>query len=101
MPLSLRFEPEAVHDLADIAEWVSLKADDATARQYVGRILARCRKLLDNPRGGRLRRRSRPQIRSVPFERSGLILYRVGRSELIVIRILRRGLDPDLVLRQR
>ena len=96
--LRLRFDRRAEADLAEIADWILGQADAATAHPYVDRIVARCSKLLDSLRGGRVRRKGRPPIRSVPFERSATILYRVGRSALIVFRVLRRGRDVDAFL---
>jgi toxin ParE1/3/4 len=101
MPLKLRFETEAKNDLSSIAEWVTLNADPHTAAAYIGRIIARCERLLGAPRGGRVRRKTRPRIFSAPFERSGVILYRVGRSELVILRFLRRGRDVDAIVRRR
>ena len=99
MPLSLRFDDRAEADLVSLSTWISARADPDTARDYVLRIRARCYRLIDNPRGGRVRRLGRPPIRSVPFERGATILYRAGRMEITVLRVVPRGRNIDANLR--
>jgi len=97
---SLRFDDRAEADLVSLANWIGARADPETAREYVMRIRARCYRLLDNPHGGTVRRRGRPPIRSVPFERGATILYKAGRSELVVLRVVSRGRDIDVIVRR-
>ncbi|HZF43458.1 MAG TPA: type II toxin-antitoxin system RelE/ParE family toxin [Sphingomonadaceae bacterium] len=99
MLLSLRFDKRAEADLLGLADWIGTQADPETARAYIKRKRTRCLRLLDSPRGGRVRRKGRPPIRSVPFERSATILYRAGQSEVVVLRVIPRGRDVDALVR--
>ncbi|MGX5831849.1 type II toxin-antitoxin system RelE/ParE family toxin [Mesorhizobium sp. 43Arga] len=51
---------------------------NVVALGFVQRIMARCRKIGDVPNGGRPRDDLEPGLRTVPFERTALIAYRVG-----------------------
>ena len=59
------------------------------AEGFVERVRARCEKIGDAPLGGRRRDDLRPCLRSVPFEKSPLILYRVAEAVEIVNIFLR------------
>ena len=99
MLLSLRLDNRAEADLLSLPNWIGAQADPETARAYIVRMRTRCLRLLDNPRGGRVRRKGRPPIRSVPLERSATILCRAGRSEVVVLRVIPRGRDVDALVR--
>ena len=47
------------------------------AAAFVTRIMARCHKIGDVPFGGRARDDLVPGMRTVPFERSAVVAYRV------------------------
>lgn len=99
MPRSLRLDTRAIRDLTGIYDWVAQQADATVARAYISRIEARCRGLINMPNRGSGRGRT-ASLRSVPFERSATILYRVSRTEVTIIRVLRRGKDVDAIVRQ-
>lgn len=101
MPLSLRFSPRSEADLVSLSTWIAGRADADTARDYIARIRSRCLRLLDAPRGGRVLRTGRSPVRSVPFERGATILYRVGRTDVIILRVLPRGRDVDKIVGRR
>lgn len=80
----LAFTRRADAQLAALEEHIAVKADRATAEEFVERILARCARISNLPLGGRARPDLGRSLRSIPFERSTTIVYRV-RKEAIVI----------------
>ncbi|HTR16716.1 MAG TPA: type II toxin-antitoxin system RelE/ParE family toxin [Acetobacteraceae bacterium] len=86
MPYDLRFRPEALDDLEEIARAVRrLSGSREVARRYVGRILDRCRHIATLPQGGRLRDDLAPGLRTVPFERRLVIVYRLTGTNTVEI----------------
>lgn len=76
----------ARNDLLEI--WLHIAADDeAAATGLLTRIDRRCEALRENPRMGPLRFGKRKDIRQL-LEGEYLILYRVGRNEIEIIRIM-------------
>ncbi|MER9235336.1 type II toxin-antitoxin system RelE/ParE family toxin [Mesorhizobium sp. M0622] len=53
---------------------------DAVAAGFVQRIMARCRKIGDAPNGGRPRDDLEPGLRTLPFEPTAIIAYRLTDS---------------------
>ena len=83
MPLfELRYRRAALADLEDIFRGVlRVSASPITARRYVERIRERCRRITTLPLAGRPRDDLAPGLRTVPFERRVVIVYRVvGRQ---------------------
>jgi toxin ParE1/3/4 len=77
--LEVFFRPEAIADLQDIYRVIyRVSQSDVTATRFVERIMARARRVGDAPRGGRPRDDLSPGLRTVPFERTAVIAYRVG-----------------------
>lgn len=76
--LKVDYRPEALADLQSIF-WFIVEngGSESTAQRFVERIMARCRKIGDVPFGGRPRDDLFPGLRTVPFERSAVIAYRV------------------------
>lgn len=83
--LPVVFRGEAETDLADIFH-VVLRAsqDQNVAESFIRRIIVRCRRIGDAPYGGRPSDDLEPGLRTVPFERSAVIAYRV-EAELVTI----------------
>lgn len=79
------YRPEALGDLRqiylDIAE---ISQSHVTARRFVKRIMARCRKIGNAPNGGRPRDDLAPGLRIVPFEHSAVIAYHVADAVEII-----------------
>ena len=76
--LKVRYRPEALADLEDIFRAVLRKsASQVTAERFVGRIRERCHRIGNVPRGGRARDDLEPDLRTVPFEHSAVIAYKV------------------------
>ncbi len=70
------YRPEAIADLQEVYRRVAVRSQSHTvARGFVGRIMARCRRIGDAPNGGRPRDDLEPGLRTVPFERSAVIAY--------------------------
>ena len=82
-----------VNDLADHIAEVTGSFDIAVA--YSRRIQARCDKIGLVPLGGTLRDELLPGLRSIPFERSALILYRIADDGVWITNIFRRGRDIE------
>lgn len=79
------FRGEAEADLADIFHVVlHASQDQNVAESFIRRIIARGRRIGDAPHGGRPRDDLEPGLRTVPFEHSAVIAYRV-EVELVTI----------------
>jgi len=82
----LRFRPEALADLEDIARAVRRASGSGEpARRYVARVLERCRHIATLPRAGRPRDDLEPGLRSGPFERRLVIVYRLLALDVVEI----------------
>ena len=79
--VNVTYRPEALADLKRIHTDIAvLSQSREVATRYVERIMARCRKIGDAPRGGRSRDDLYPGLRTVPFERSAIIAYVVRET---------------------
>ena len=68
------------------------------ALAFVRRIRARCHKIGDAPKGGRPRDDLQPGLRTVPFERSTVIAYRVGNT-VEIVNVFYGGRDYETLYR--
>jgi toxin ParE1/3/4 len=76
--VEVTYRPEAIADLQEIYRIiVEASRSDAVASGFVRRIMARCGKIGDVPNGGRPRDDLESGLRTVPFERTAVIAYRV------------------------
>jgi toxin ParE1/3/4 len=74
--LTVTYRPEAIDDLKQIHTDIAILSQSrAVANKFTERMMARCRKIGDAPRGGRSRDDLYPGLRTVPFERSAIIAY--------------------------
>ena len=90
----LRYRPAAVADLEDIFRAVlRISTSPVVARRYVERIRDRCRRITRLPQGGRLRDDLAPSLRSVPFERRAVIVYRVVGQTVEITNVFHGGRD--------
>ncbi|WAP71230.1 type II toxin-antitoxin system RelE/ParE family toxin [Jiella pelagia] len=79
------YRDEARRDLEQIYDAIfEISQSHDVAEGFVERVRARCEKIGDARLGGRRRDDLRPGLRSVPFEKSALILYRVAEAVEIV-----------------
>ncbi|SDN45109.1 toxin ParE1/3/4 [Methylobacterium phyllostachyos] len=67
--------------------------DQNVAEGFIRRIIARCRRIGDAPHGGRPRDDLEPGLRTVPFERSAVIAYRVGAESVTITNVFYGGRD--------
>lgn len=79
--LEVTYRPEARRELQQIYDYITeASGSHAVAERFVKRILARCRKIGDVPYGGRPRDDLQAGLRTVPFEKSAVIAYRIGET---------------------
>lgn len=79
--VKVQYRPQALADLQNIYRLISQASQsDAVASGFVRRIMDRCRKIGDAPNGGRPRDDLEPGLRTVPFEHSAQIAYRVATA---------------------
>ena len=93
MALSLEFLPSALNDIDTILGWLLELADAEVARRYVDRIEARCYELGNFPPRGSPHDELGRGLRSIPFERSATICYRVVDGAVQITRVIRAGRD--------
>ena len=74
--VKVTFRPDAIADLQHIYRVVAAASgSNAVAAKFVARIMARCRRIGDVPRGGRPRDDLVPGLRIVPFVHTAVIAY--------------------------
>jgi toxin ParE1/3/4 len=98
--VKVTLRPEALADLKAIYRSIALASQShAVASGFIGRILRRCRRIGDVPHGGRPRDDLQPGLRTVPFERSAVIVYRVGKT-VEIVNVFYGGRDYEAVYRR-
>ncbi|MDP4024215.1 type II toxin-antitoxin system RelE/ParE family toxin [Methylobacterium sp. NEAU 140] len=98
--LRIEFKREARADLADIFRVViGVSQDNSVAEGFIRRIIARCRRIGDAPRGGRPRDDLEAGLRTVPFERSAVIAYRVEADRVTITNVFYGGRDFEALFR--
>jgi toxin ParE1/3/4 len=96
----VRYRPEAVDDLEDIFRYLlRIGASQPTAQNFVGRIQARCRRIGLVPLGGRARDDLEPGLRTVPFERTAVVAYKVEDDCVRITNIFYGGKDYEALYR--
>ncbi|MCR9122484.1 MAG: type II toxin-antitoxin system RelE/ParE family toxin [Phyllobacteriaceae bacterium] len=94
--LEVELSEEAIADLETIFFFVFDKTRSAkVADGFVDRIEARCMKVGDVPHGGTARDDLAPGLRTVPFERTALIAYRIEDDRVAITNVFYRGRDMD------
>lgn len=97
--LDVRFGETADLDLANIYEFVARASGNLnTALAFIDRIVARCERIGDVPRGGRLRDDICPGLRMVPFEHSAVIAYLIEADAVTIVNVFYGGRDFDALL---
>ena len=90
--LPVVFQGEAEADLAGIFHVVlHASQDQSVAEGFIRRIIARCHRIGDAPHGGRPRGDLEPGLRTVPFERSAVIAYRVETESVTITNVFYGG----------
>lgn len=93
MAVRIAYANSAQDDLDSIYDWVDEAADPHIALRYVERIQAACGKLALFPKRGTLRDEFGAGLRSVAFERSATIFYRIEGDVVRIVHVLHRGRD--------
>lgn len=100
--LRVRFRPAAVDDLEEIYRYIYRNStSSAVAAAFVGRIRARCRRIGDVPLGGTARDDLGRGLRTVPFERSAVIFYKVESDCVRIINIFYGGRNYEALYHGR
>jgi toxin ParE1/3/4 len=95
-PLEVVFSEQADQDIAAIYQWVAREtASLETALGFISRIVDRCEAVGDIPHGGHARDDLAPGLRTVPFERTALIAYRIEDDRVTITNVFYRGRDVD------
>lgn len=98
--LPVTYRPEAFDDLADIFRFVRrISENPKIANAFVGRIKARCDRIGDAPHAGRPRDDLASGLRTVPFERSAVIAYRVETDRVSITNVFYGGEDYEALYR--
>jgi toxin ParE1/3/4 len=95
----VRFSALAEDDLFELYHFIAGEAGRHVAGGYIERIEAACLKLEMFPERGTRRDDIRPGLRTVGFERRVTIVFQVGSSEVLIVRILYGGQEFDHGLR--
>ncbi|KQP48726.1 MULTISPECIES: type II toxin-antitoxin system RelE/ParE family toxin [unclassified Methylobacterium] len=99
--LAVYFRPDALDDLADIFRFVrQASGNTSVAASFVRRIKARCDRIGDAPRAGRLRDDLAPGLRTVPFERCAVIAYLVEDDSVRITNVFYGGRDYEALYRR-
>jgi toxin ParE1/3/4 len=98
--LPVAFQRDSEADLADIFRVVlNASQNQAVAEGFIRRIIARCRRIGDAPRGGRPRDDLKPGLRTVPFERSVIIAYRIEAECVMITNVFYGGREFEALYR--
>jgi toxin ParE1/3/4 len=98
--LRVSYRPEAIADLGEIYRYVALKSQNrTTAEDFVKRIKARCSRIGLVPEGGRPRDDLEPGLRTVPFEHSAVIAYKVEADCVRIGNVFYGGQDFEALYR--
>ncbi|MBT9293116.1 type II toxin-antitoxin system RelE/ParE family toxin [Prosthecodimorpha staleyi] len=98
--LKVSYRPESEADLLQIYRWVlDLSRSRAIARGFVRRIRDRCERIGNVPLGGRPRDDLEPGLRTVPFEKSAVIAYKVEADRVRITNVFYGGRDYEALYR--
>jgi toxin ParE1/3/4 len=94
----VRFTDEALSDLGHIFADLLPLAGEPIARSFVGRLESACLALATFPERGNLRDHIRPGLRIVGYRHQASIAFVVTASQVLILRVLRRGADIETLL---
>lgn len=98
--LEVTYRTSAEADLLQIYRWVhEASGSPEVAERFLDRLLRRCDRIGDAPRGGRPRDDLEPGLRTVPFERSAVIAYRVEVDRVRIVNVFYGGRDFEALYR--
>jgi toxin ParE1/3/4 len=91
---------EAIRDLDEIYRYITdASGSPLTAIQFVRRIRRRCRRIGNVPFGGRGRDDLKPGLRTVPFEHSAVIAYKIEEGAVRITNVFYGGRDYEALYR--
>jgi toxin ParE1/3/4 len=94
--LKVTYREEALLDLQDIYRIVfEMSRSHLVARRFIKRIEARCDRIGFVPRGGRPRDDLQVGLRTIPFEHSAIIAYKVEDNSVDISNIFYGGRDYE------
>jgi toxin ParE1/3/4 len=93
------FRPMAEDDLLGLYDYIAEQAGRKIAGDYIARIEAACLSLQNAPLRGTPRDDIKRGLRVIGFERRAAIVFRVMRSEVVIVRIFYGGRDYERILR--
>jgi toxin ParE1/3/4 len=100
-PLDVEFRPAALAELSAIFDYVlEISSSLKIARDFTLRIRERCERIGDAPHGGRPRDDLAPGLRTVPFERSAVIVYVIADGRVQITNIFYGGRDYEALYRR-
>jgi toxin ParE1/3/4 len=98
--LEVRYRPEALSDLDDIFDTIlRVSASQVAAERFVSRILAWCSRIGNAPHAGRPRDDLESGLRTVPFERTAVIAYRITDA-VEITNVFYGGRDYEALYRE-
>ncbi|ADU14214.1 type II toxin-antitoxin system RelE/ParE family toxin [Asticcacaulis excentricus] len=98
-PKAVIFTPEALQDISDIYDWISSQGGAAIAASYLTRLESYCLCFDLLPERGSLRHDLRKGLRVTSFERRITLTSVVTQTEVIFVRLFRRGRDWEALVR--
>ncbi|WP_341486958.1 type II toxin-antitoxin system RelE/ParE family toxin [Pararhizobium sp. A13] len=100
--LKVLYRPEAIADLGEIYRFVAMRGQNRViARDFVERIKARCSRIGNAPLGGISRDDLESGLRTVPFEKSAVIAYKVEKDAVRIGNIFHGGRDFEALYHGR
>lgn len=97
--MRFRIARAAARDLEEIGDWIALHDPDAADR-FTAELVAKARQIVDVPYAfPAVDMSARDHLRKRSYRRY-IISYRVGRSTLTIVRILRYSRDQAALLRK-
>ncbi|AWI89618.1 type II toxin-antitoxin system RelE/ParE family toxin [Methylobacterium sp. DM1] len=98
--LKVVYRAEADADLLQIYRWVyEASLSPEIAERFLDRLMERCGRIGDAPHGGRPRDDLEPGLRTVPFEHSAVIAYRVEADRVRIVNVFYGGRDFETLYR--
>ena len=100
--LKVFYRTEAIADLGEIYRFVAMRSQNRViARDFVERIKARCGRIGNAPLGGIARDDLEPKLRTVPFEKSAVIAYKLEKDAVRIGNIFYGGRDFEALYHGR
>jgi toxin ParE1/3/4 len=96
----IAFRPTAQRDLLRLYDYIASETSVERAAGFIDRIEDACLSLQTFPERGTRRDDIRPGLRVMGFDRRVTIVFRVGRAEVVIVRILYGGRDYERALRR-